>query len=140
MRTGQKVIVDWADQNLQVAGTVSYVESLVGEQTRSSRARVVIPNSNGVWRPGLFVKVHLTQSEVLVPMAVKAEGLQTFRDWDVVFIKIGDLFEARPLELGRRDGEWVEVRSGLTPGMEYATKNSFVVKADVMKSGASHDH
>lgn len=140
VRTGQKVIVHWDDQDLKVAGTVTYVEALVGEQTRSARARVVIPNPNGVWRPGLFVNVHLTENESTVPMAVKAEALQTFRDWDVVFIKVGDVFEARPLELGRREGEWVEVLSGLEPGMEYAAKNSFVVKADVMKSGASHDH
>lgn len=140
VRSGQSVIVDWDAMDLQVAGTVSYVEPMVGEQSRSARARVVIPNANGVWRPGTFVKVRLTQSEAMIPMAVKAEALQTFRDWDVVFIKVGDIFEARPLELGRREGEWVEVISGLTPGMEYATKNSFVIKADVMKSGASHDH
>ncbi len=140
VRTGQRVVVHWDDQNVEVPGTISYVESLVGEQTRASRARVVIANPRGIWKPGLFVNVHLTQDESMVSMAVKAEALQTFRDWDVVFIKAGDLFEARPLELGRREGEWVEVLSGLTPGMEYAAKNSFVVKADVMKSGASHDH
>jgi len=140
VRTGQQVIVHWDDQDIKVPGTVTYVEAMVGEQTRSSRARVVIPNPKGMWRPGLFVNVHLTENETVVPMAVKAEALQTFRDWDVVFIKVGDLFEARPLELGRREGEWVEVLSGLTLGLEYATKNSFVVKADVMKSGASHDH
>lgn len=140
VRSGQKVVVHWDDQDMKVAGTVTYVDSLVGEETRSSKARVVVANPNGVWRPGLFVKVDLTEEEVTVPMAVKAEALQTFRDWDVVFIKVGNLFEARPLELGRREGEWVEVLSGLTPGMEYAAKNSFVVKADVMKSGASHDH
>jgi len=140
VRTGQQVIVHWDDQDIKVPGTVTYVEAMVGEQTRSSRARVVIPNPKGMWRPGLFVNVHLTQNESVVPIAVKAAALQTFRDWDVVFIKVGDLFEARPLKLGRREGEWLEVLSGLTPGLEYATKNSFVVKADVMKSGASHDH
>lgn len=140
VRPGQKVVVQSDDLNLSAAGTVSYVEPVMGAETRSARARVVIANANAVWRPGLFVKVHLTRNEVMVPMAVKAEALQTFRDWDVVFIKVGDLFEARPLELGRREGEWVEVLSGLTPGLHYASKNSFVVKADVMKSGASHDH
>jgi cobalt-zinc-cadmium efflux system membrane fusion protein len=140
VRTGQQVIVHWDDQDIKVPGTVTYVEAMVGEETRSSRARVVIANPKGMWRPGLFVNVHLTENETVVPMAVKAEALQTFRDWDVVFIKVGDLFEARPLKLGRREGEWVEVLSGLTLGLEYATKNSFVVKADVMKSGASHDH
>lgn len=140
VRTGQQVVVHWKDQDIKVPGTVTYVEALLGEETRSARARVVIPNPNGIWRPGLFVDVDLTQNESMVPMAVKAEALQTFRDWDVVFIKVGDLFEARPLQLGRREGQWVEVLSGLNPGLEYATKNSFVVKADVLKSGASHDH
>ena len=45
------------------------------------------------------------------------------------------------LELGRRDGDLVEVISSpLKPGTKYVTENSFVVKADVLKSGASHDH
>jgi len=75
-----------------------------------------------------------------VPVAVKASAIQQFRDWDVVFMKDGATYEIAILELGRRDGEWVEVVSGLKPGATYVTENSFVVKADVMKSGASHDH
>lgn len=140
VRTGQPVVVEVEEQSIEVPGRVSYVESFVGSETRSLRARVVIPNSTGALRPGLFVKVRLTQNEAMVSMAVKAEALQTFRDWDVVFVKAGNLFEARPLELGRREGQWVEVLSGLIPGQFYASKNSFVVKADVMKSGAGHDH
>jgi len=140
VRAGQPVEILWEEQNLTATGRVTYVDSLVGEESRSSRARVVISNSGGRWQPGLFVKVNVTQAETMVAMAVKADALQTFRDWDVVFIKVGNLLEARPLELGRRDGEWVEVLSGLTPGLEYAGKNSFVVKADVLKSGAGHDH
>ncbi len=140
VRSGQKVVVHWPDQDVKVAGTVTYVDPLVGLETRSSRARVVIANPNGVWRPGLFVKVSLTQDEVTVPMAVKAEALQTFRDWDVVFIKVGNLFEARPLELGRVDGDQVEVKSGLSTGEKYAVANSFILKADLGKAGASHDH
>jgi cobalt-zinc-cadmium efflux system membrane fusion protein len=44
------------------------------------------------------------------------------------------------LELGRRDGEFVEVLSGLEPGTGYVSENSYLVKADIEKSGASHDH
>ena len=44
------------------------------------------------------------------------------------------------LELGRQDKEWVEVLGGLKSGTEYVSENSFLLKADVEKSGASHDH
>ena len=66
--------------------------------------------------------------------------MQTFRDWVVVFMNDGSVFEIAILELGRRDGEWAEVLSGLRAGQRYATENSFIIKADILKSGASHDH
>jgi cobalt-zinc-cadmium efflux system membrane fusion protein len=100
----------------------------------------VVPNPKGELRPGLFVSGDVVFEEADVPVAVKASGLQTFRDWDVVFIRVGKLFEAVPIELGRRDAEWIEVKSGLPAGSLYAADNSFIIKADVMKSGATHDH
>jgi cobalt-zinc-cadmium efflux system membrane fusion protein len=71
---------------------------------------------------------------------VKTAALQRFRDRDVVFLNEGAVFQAMPVELGRQDGEWVEITAGVTPGQRYAAENSFVVKADVGKSGATHDH
>ena len=44
------------------------------------------------------------------------------------------------VELGRSDGEWAEVVSGLPPGTQYAAANTFILKADLGKAGASHDH
>ena len=35
-------------------------------------------------------------------MVVREDALQSFRDWDVVFIRVGNDFEARPLELGEK--------------------------------------
>ena len=58
----------------------------------------------------------------------------------MVFVRDGDLYEAQPVELGRRDANWAEVVAGLVPGQEYVAANSFILKADVGKSGASHDH
>jgi membrane fusion protein, heavy metal efflux system len=103
-------------------------------------ARVVLPNPEGAWRPGLFVHGIVRANEAELPVAVEASALQTFRDWDVVFLRVGDLFEAVPVEIGRRDDEWVEIKAGLKAGDLYAAKNSFIVKADIGKSGATHDH
>ena len=52
----------------------------------------------------------------------------------------GESLEARPLEVGRTDGKFVEVVGGLNAGEIYAAANSFLIKADLEKSGASHDH
>lgn len=44
------------------------------------------------------------------------------------------------LELGRQSPEWTEVLGGLKPGEAYVSENAFLIRADVEKSGASHDH
>jgi cobalt-zinc-cadmium efflux system membrane fusion protein len=88
----------------------------------------------------LFVTVSLVREAAMVPVVVSVDAIQTFRDWQVVFVRYGDYFEARPLELGRSDGEWVEVKQGLARGERYAALNSFAVKAEIGKLGATHDH
>jgi cobalt-zinc-cadmium efflux system membrane fusion protein len=86
------------------------------------------------------VQVQVTSDQTQVPVAVQAEAIQSLRDWQVVFGRYGEHLEARPLVLGRSDGQMVEVLSGLTAGEPYAAKNSFVIKAELGKAGASHDH
>lgn len=140
VKVGQDVTVKAEQLGLEAQGKIVYLGALVGEQTRSAKARVVLADPERKWRAGLFVTVTVVQNEATVPVVVKREGLQKFRDWDVVFVRFKDEFEARPLELGREDGEWVEVVSGLKAGEEYAAANSFILKADVGKAGASHDH
>lgn len=140
VRLGQEVTVKSAALDLMASGILSYLGPLVGEETRSAQAHVHIANPDGRWRPGLFVTVEVVREEVTVPVAVAAEAIQTYRDWSVVFAQYGDRFEVRPLELGRRDSQWVEVVKGLSAGERYAATNSFVLKADLGKSGATHDH
>jgi cobalt-zinc-cadmium efflux system membrane fusion protein len=140
VRSGQTVTVHTPATNVRASGTVSYAGSVVAGENRTARARVVLPNPQGAWQAGMFVNVVLTTSRQSVPLAVRVEALQTFRDWDVVFIQAGDDYEVRPLELGRRDEQWVEVLDGLKPGQRYVTRNSFLLKADALKEGASHDH
>ena len=58
----------------------------------------------------------------------------------MVFLRFGDTYEARPVRLGRGDDQYVEILSGLKANDEYVSENSFLIKADILKSGASHDH
>ena len=98
------------------------------------------PNADANFRPGQFVRASITVDEYDVPLAVRPSALQKFRDFDVVFARVGDDYEVRMLELGRSDAQYVEVLAGLRPGEVYVTENSYLIKADIEKSGASHDH
>jgi cobalt-zinc-cadmium efflux system membrane fusion protein len=140
LRKGQKVSVDAGEGTPPAVSTLAYLSPIGAEHTQTMTARAAIPNRSGEWPPGLFVKGAVVLAEFRVPVAVKAEALQTLGGRDVVFVNAGNVFEARPVRLGRRDGEWVEVVSGLEPGEKYATRNSYVIKADIGKAGAAHDH
>jgi membrane fusion protein, heavy metal efflux system len=102
--------------------------------------RVVLANTSGQWRPGEAVTATVDVSATPASMMVPLEALQRFRDWDVVFVNEGDRYQALPVELGARDDTHAEVLSGLEPGARIVVGNAYLVKADVEKSGASHDH
>ena len=140
VKTGQKVTVRAAAFEQSTAGVIAYIAPLVGEQTRTATARIVLANPKQSWLVGLPVNVDLVADEVNVPLAVSVEAIQTLQYGSVVFGRYGDYFEARPVELGRRDSQYVEILSGLNIGEQYAAGNSFVVKAELGKAGASHDH
>lgn len=124
------------------AEATAKIDTLLPLATRGQSvvARASIANPSGQWRPGMTVSAEVTIDAREVPLAVRESGLQRFRDFTVVFAKVGDTYEVRMLELGDRDGEWAEVLGGLKPGTPYVTRQSYLIRADIEKSGASHDH
>lgn len=139
VRQGQTVVVTPLDQQ-PLSGTITWISPLASHASQSVSARIELPNEGLQLRPGQFVRGRVTVSEHDVPLAVRQSALQTFRDFDVVFARFGDTYEVRMLTLGRRDSQWVEVLEGLKPGTEYVAGNSYLIKADIEKTGASHDH
>ena len=108
--------------------------------SQSTVARATIDNADGLWRPGSAVKARITVDREPVDLMVPAAAVQQFRDWDVVFVRVGDTYEVRPVELGKRDGQRVQILSGVSKGAQVVVEQSYLVKADIEKSGASHDH
>lgn len=140
VQVGDPIQVTSLDRSLKQEAVISYISPLGNENTQSVIARAVLTNPKEVWKPGLFISGEITVENVPLYVAVKDGGLQTFRDWDVVFLSVGNLFEVVPVHLGRKNKEWVEITSGLNPGDRYVSENSFILKADLEKSGAKHEH
>jgi cobalt-zinc-cadmium efflux system membrane fusion protein len=140
VKAGQSVRVVSLDGEVSADAVISTLAPLTTHSSQSVRARVVLENAQGLWRPGQFVHAVVTIAETTVPLAVKKSALQRFRDFTVVFARVNDTYEVRMLELGASDAVWIEVLGGLEAGEQYVTENSFLIKADIEKSGASHDH
>jgi cobalt-zinc-cadmium efflux system membrane fusion protein len=140
IKKGQTVLLETLDGKDQITAAIDWVSPLTAHASQSVRARVTVANKEGILRPGQFIRGHVTIAEHEVALAVRQSALQRFRDFQVVFARFDDTYEVRMLELGRSNNEWVEVLGGIDPGTQYVTKNSYLIKADIEKSGASHDH
>ena len=140
LKPGQPVTVHSTFDNAAADAALDRLLPIAAVDSQSVVARVRLPNPDGAWRPGLAVSADVTVATHEVPLAVDVAGLQRFRDFTVVFAQAADTYEVRMLELGARDEKMVEVQEGLAPGTRYVTEQSFLIKADIEKSGASHDH
>lgn len=138
IRPGQKVTIQTTGGNMS---SQSVIDTLLPVTTRGQSVvlRASLPNPDGNWRPGMSVSANVSVSERTIPLAVKESALQRLQNSTVVFAKIGDIYEANPLRLGARNGKFAEVLDGLKPGTSYVTEQSYLIKADLEKSGASHD-
>ncbi|WDG57091.1 efflux RND transporter periplasmic adaptor subunit [Pseudomonas chlororaphis] len=140
VRVGKPVRVQSTELGTQVQGTVAYVGSLLGEQTRTATVRVTVPNPDDVWRPGLFVSVQVATDTYQAGVTVPQSAIQTVEDKPAVFVRVADGFQATPVVLGGSEGGFVEIREGLRAGAQVATTGSFILKSELGKGSAEHGH
>ena len=142
IRKGQPVVVSAGHGIPDMSGVISYIGPLVGEQTRTAVARVVLPNVGGNLRPGLFVTGLITVDSVPVPLLVPKTAVQTVADKPSVFVKTDEGFVLQPVTIGRSNETHVEILSGVEPGTRYAKSGAFTLKAQLSKGafGDGHAH
>ncbi|HKT98490.1 MAG TPA: efflux RND transporter periplasmic adaptor subunit [Paraburkholderia sp.] len=136
VRVGREALVKATAFDSASSGRVTYVGSLLGEQTRSAPARVVLPNPDGAWRPGMFVSVSVDAGRQNVPVAVAVDALQEIDGSLVVFAKSPKGFVPVGVKTGVKDARFVQIVSGLNAGQQYVAANSFALKAELGKGSA----
>jgi cobalt-zinc-cadmium efflux system membrane fusion protein len=140
VRVGQPVHVQAVGSASAGEGRIDYLDPVVGEATRAGSARVVLANPTSRWRPGTFVTARIAVAEHKAAVAVPADAVQSVEGRDCVFVEDGDGFVARPVTLGRTDGAWTEIVSGLERGTRVVTAGAFLIKSELQKSEAGHEH
>lgn len=125
------------------------VQSLNSEadaQTGRLQVRAKVLSKAAELRPNLMVNVQLQQAGSTQALRVLKSAIQKVERKDVVFVasehdqKIE--FKPQAVVLGQisGDGQWIEIQSGLAQGQQYAAQGSFLLKSELEKGEASHEH
>src|SRR6266581_2680433 len=132
----EATITTSAYPGLMLRGRVSYIDPRVDPQTRTAKARIEVPNSDGRLRLGMFVAVSFTTpggSALVVPRS----AVQAIGDRRVGFVpaESGDgKFIQRQVRLGSPIGDNYTVLSGLKPGETVVTEGSFFLRAEILRN------
>ncbi len=140
IQVGQTVRVQAADGGQTSEGKIVFVSPLSSSATQSLTARVLLDNRDGRWTPGLYVQGAVAVAESAVALAVPVAALQELEGGTSVFVDDADGLEARVVKTGRNDGRVVEILDGLKAGEAVVGEGSFVLKAELGKGEAEHDH
>jgi cobalt-zinc-cadmium efflux system membrane fusion protein len=140
VEVSDEVIIRAQGSEGEQRGRIIYVSAMVDEGTRTGRARAQLANDDRRWRPGMFVTAELVLEADEVPVLVPDDAIQTIDNRPILFIEERGGFEPRRVVLGRSDGRHWEILAGLVPGDRYVIRGAFVLKAELGKGTAEHEH
>lgn len=137
IKSGQQVVISGSEMTVK-----SKIEHVIPSQDEKpySIARVMINNQSHDWTTGLLVSAQVNINTTESHLVVATEAIQMIENNTVVFVKREDSYVTHEVKTGRSDGQFTEILSGLSKGDEYVSENSYLIKADIEKSGASHEH
>lgn len=139
MKVAQQVVVTARAIPDKAEGKIVFISPLVDRDSRSTRVVAELDNGNGHWRPGSFISAAITIGEQPITLGVPASAIQSINGEKIVFVRTAEGFEKRPIVVGRSDDQLVEVVSGLDAGETIAATNTFLLKAELLKSSIDED-
>ncbi len=139
---GQSVhVVAHGNGGPEVRGRIDYLGPLLEQDTRTTFARVTLDNARGAWLPGMFVTADIDVERTHALVSVPEEALVRTPQGDAAFRATSDTtFALTHLRVGRRDGRTAEVLDGLQAGDRIVMRGAFVLKSELGKGEAEHDH
>ena len=140
IKKGQPVVVHTLDEKTRQNAQISMLFPTTDALSQTVIAIAELPNENGVWRPGMTIEGDIKVGEKQAAIAVPRDALQFMEDQQVVFVKSGNTYEPRPVSVGMTGTDNAEITSGLKRGETYVSAGSFVIKADILKGTAAHEH
>ncbi len=158
LKLGQKAIfITQSYPGKKFEGTVSFIDPVLSDRTRTIRVRVDIPNPDGLLKPGMFVRgiveADLDQYQAYgkpdnkhddhgkrgMPLVIPVTAPLVTGERAVVYVQVPEveqpIFEPRDIVLGPRVGAWYVVREGLNEGELVVTNGSFKIDSELQIRG-----
>jgi membrane fusion protein (multidrug efflux system) len=107
----------------QFEGKVKYVSPALQADQRALTVEALVPNAEGVLKPGLFATARIEQPGRTPGVLVPAASVQTTSGTSRVYVVAGDHAEERIITTGETVGDLIEITKGLKAGERVATKN-----------------
>lgn len=132
----------------RLEGTVTFISPLVNPTTRTAQVRIEVPVGDASLRPGMFAQAEIATRDPGDPepralVAVPEAAVQNVEGGPVLFVPVDgepDTFALRSVEVGRAVGGLVPVLSGLAEGELFVSAGAFILKAELGKGAAAHEH
>jgi len=112
------------------SGRVDYVYPTLDAAARTVRVRIVVANSNGLLRPGMFATVRMGVTG-RTALSVPSSAIVRTGERTIVFVDLGSgEYAARDVETGAIAGEFTEVLAGVEPGQRVVTSAQFLLDSE----------
>ena len=140
-KKGQEITITTnAAPNNLYKSKVAFIDPILNTSTRTVTLRAVLPNKEGMFKPGMFVEgeIKTINSRTTEVITIPSSAVLWTGKRSVVYLKViinEPVFEIREITLGNKNGPTYEVLSGLNIGDEIVTNGTFTVDAAAQLQG-----
>ncbi|MEN8803006.1 MAG: efflux RND transporter periplasmic adaptor subunit [Thiogranum sp.] len=125
-------------------GRVVAFSQAIDPRTRTAALILEFINPDKKLRIGMLLEAHVLTGRSVDSVAVPLSAIVRDNGVQVVYVESGgESFERRVVQLGIRDGDFIEVRSGVTGGERVVSRGAYLVKlaaSGPAEAGHGHAH
>lgn len=115
-------------------GVIDLIGSQVDEHTRTVKVRTQVKNEKRKLKPGMFAEAEISVPLKDYKMAVPSSAILSDEDKTFVFRHWkDDLWVRCDVDMGRKQGGFVEVLNGISTGDTIVSSGAFMLKSDILR-------
>ena len=123
-----------------ISGKIIHIGSALNPETRTMQVRCLVNNPRGNLRAEMYATMEIRGSATASTLTVPREAIQDIGGEKVVFLALEDnFFKKKIVELGREQGDKIEITKGLQSGQRVVTKGSFFIKTEFLKGSLADE-